>query len=570
MEELRASVQKAAEGDLRAFERLVLHFQDMAVGYGFSLLGDFHLAEDAAQEAFVEAKRDLKQLRKWMAFPSWLRRIVFKQCDRLTRSRRATLPLEEVPEPISSLPDPLASLERSEMAQMVQSAIQELPPHQREATALFYISAYSQKDVAAFLDVPLTTVQKRLHDARKRLKKRMLVMIKDNIRERRPSRDGRFTALVMQMVEAINRGDTGQVEKLVAEDKDLLKATTPLELFWHGEFQPIHLAAGRGQVEVASRLLDAGADIDAAGGNDWTPLRLALNHGHKKMVDFLVERGADVDIFSAAHRGDAQRVQDLLMKNSALADESGPEGETPLRWASTVEVARLLVDAGADMKGVLGNADEKGYLQSPVEKGYDEVVRFLIDRGYTVDISLAVRIDDAERVGSLLKDDPSLANAPIGNRKLLHLARSLEVAGLLLDAGANLHERDIGHQLMPVEWAINHDRDPELIRFLISRGAHPTIHLAGQLGDLAMAEELLDLDPTLVNWVPQYPHLLAGYAPLHTATWGGNVDVIRLLVERGADLQTRSALLDLTALGWAKRNGNEEAIRTLEELGAEE
>ena len=568
MEELRTSVQEAAKGDLRAFERLVLHFQDMAMGYAFSLLDDFHLAEDAAQEAFVEARRDLKQLREWIAFPSWLRRIVYKQCDRLTRNRRANLPLEEAPEPISPLPDPLASLERSETAQMVHDAIQGLPQHQREATALFYISAYSQKEVAAFLDVPLTTVQKRLHDARKRLKKRMLIMVKDNIREQRPSRDGRFTALVMQMVEAINSGDTGQVEKLVAQDKNLLKTTTPLELFWHGEFQPIHLAAGRGQIEVAARLLDAGADIETIGGNDWTPLRLALSHGHKKMADFLIERGADVDIFAAAHRGDAQRVQNLLAQNSALANDKGPEGETPLRWASTVEVARLLIGSGADMEGVLGNAEERGYLSSLVEKGYDEVVQFLIEKGAPVDISLAVRMGDAEGVRTFLRDDPSLANAPLGNRKLLHLTKNSEVAALLLEAGADLHERDIGHQLMPVEWAINHGQ--ELVRFFIAQGAQKTIHLACQLGDLSMAKELLDQDPSLANFVPQYPHLLAGYAPLHIAVWGSHVDIIRLLIERGADLKARSALLDLTALGWAKRNGKEEAIRVLEELGAEE
>ncbi len=272
MEELAASVQEAAQGDLRAFEQLVLHFQDMAVGYAFSILGDFHLAEDAAQEAFVEAKRDLKQLRECIAFPSWLRRIVYKQCDRLTRNRRTHLPLEEVPEPVSPLPDPLALLECSETAQMVHSAIQGLPQHQREATTLFYISAYSQKEVAAFLDVPLTTVQKRLHDARMRLKERMLIMVENNMKEQRPSKDGRFTALVMQMIKAINSGDTSQVDELITRDKNLLKATTPLELFWHGEFQPIHLAAGRGQIEVAAQLLEAGAEIEAIGGNDWTPL----------------------------------------------------------------------------------------------------------------------------------------------------------------------------------------------------------------------------------------------------------------------------------------------------------
>lgn len=557
MEELRASVQEAAKGDLRAFEKLVLHFQDMAVGYAFSLLGDFHLAQDAAQEAFVEARRDLKQLREWLAFPSWLRRIVYKQCDRLRRNRHSTLPLEEAPEPVSSLPDPLTSLERAERAQMVHQAIQGLPPHQREAVALFYISAYSQKEIALFLDVPLTTVQKRLHDARKLLRKRMLIMVKDDIREQRPSKDSRFATLVMQLVKAVNSGDTGQIDELVTQDQSLLETATRVEQFWEGEFQPLHVAAGRGQVEVAARLLDAGADIEAIGGKGWTPLRLAM--GFKKLTDFLIERGAEVDIFVAAHMGDTQRVQHLLAQNPALANEKGPEDKTPLSWASTVEVARLFIDAGADMEGVLGDV---------ADKGYDEVARFLIEKGATVDIVLAVRMGDAERVQAFLREDPSLVNAPRGNQKLLHLAKNIEVAALLLEAGADLHERDSGHHMLPVEWAIWHSH--EVARFLISRGAPTTIHVACQFGDVGMAEELLDQDPSLANLVPKYPHFMDGYAPLHVAIWGSHLDLIRLLVERGASLKTRSAILDLTPLGWAKRTGNAEVIRMLEELGAEE
>ncbi len=173
------------------------------------------------------------------------------------------------------------------------------------------------------------------------------------------------------------------------------------------------------------------------------------------------------------------------------------------------------------MEGVLSNAVGKSHLSSLVEKGYDEVVQFLIDQGAPVDISLAVRLGDAERLRAFLHDDPSLANAPYGNRKLLHLAKNIEVATLLLEAGADLHERDIGHQLMPVEWAINHDRDPELVRFFISQGAQKTIHLACQLGDLAMAEELLDSDPSLANFTPKPPHLMTGFTPLHVAEWGG-------------------------------------------------
>src|SRR5947209_20057011 len=95
MEDLHTLVSRAQAGDLRAFDRLVRRFQDLAVGYAYSVLGDFHLAEDAAQEAFIGAYRTLPQLRAAAAFSGWLQRIVFRSCLHLRRGRRLeTVPLD--------------------------------------------------------------------------------------------------------------------------------------------------------------------------------------------------------------------------------------------------------------------------------------------------------------------------------------------------------------------------------------------------------------------------------------------------------------------------------------------
>ena len=68
----------------------------MAVGYASAQLRDQHLAEDAAQDAFLKAFVDLGQLHEPAAFPGWFRRIVYKHCDRIRRRRRLHLvPLEE-------------------------------------------------------------------------------------------------------------------------------------------------------------------------------------------------------------------------------------------------------------------------------------------------------------------------------------------------------------------------------------------------------------------------------------------------------------------------------------------
>ena len=58
--DLPALVESAQAGDLESYIEMVRRFQDMAVGYAYSVLGDFHLAQDAAQEAFLEAQASLE------------------------------------------------------------------------------------------------------------------------------------------------------------------------------------------------------------------------------------------------------------------------------------------------------------------------------------------------------------------------------------------------------------------------------------------------------------------------------------------------------------------------------
>ena len=82
------------------------------MAYATAILGDYHLAEDAAQEAFVDAYRELRSLREPAAFGSWLRTIVFKHCDRMTRRKRPALSgLESALDVASPGPSPHEALE---------------------------------------------------------------------------------------------------------------------------------------------------------------------------------------------------------------------------------------------------------------------------------------------------------------------------------------------------------------------------------------------------------------------------------------------------------------------------
>ena len=179
-----------------AYGRLVAKFRDMACAYACSILGDFHQAEDAAQEAFVLAFERLGQLQQPAAFPGWLRRIVWSVCTRLLRSRpQTTLGLQAANATATPEPGPPERAQRDETREQVMHAIGRLPPDQREVTLLFYISGYTQHDVAEFLDVPVHTVKNRLYAARAQLKQRMLPMIKNTLHDAAP--DDRFNQRII-------------------------------------------------------------------------------------------------------------------------------------------------------------------------------------------------------------------------------------------------------------------------------------------------------------------------------------------------------------------------------------
>lgn len=202
----RATAERAARAEKEAaFGEIVRRYQDLAFACAYAILGDFHLSEDAAQEAFLAAWRNLDQLRQPEAFPGWLKRIVFSQCHRFTRGKQVeTVALEAAGQSAATGDDPSAVGEVRERREGVFAAIRELPENERLATALFYVGDYSQNEIATFLEVPVTTVKKRLYQARQKLRERMLVMVRDTLRETRPSRDERFAETVALFREALD------------------------------------------------------------------------------------------------------------------------------------------------------------------------------------------------------------------------------------------------------------------------------------------------------------------------------------------------------------------------------
>jgi RNA polymerase sigma factor (sigma-70 family) len=194
-------VRLAAGGDIRAFVALMRRFQQAAFGSALALVHDFGRAEDVVQEAFFAAWAGLPTLANPAAFPGWLRAIVRHHAFRVLRRKELTAtPLTEAEHVPTEEPGPERRVESSQRAAVAFAAIAALPDALREPAALFFVHDCSHQDIATFLNLPLATVNNRLHAARSQLKERMLTMVTDTLREHQLPDD--FANRVGRLIEA--------------------------------------------------------------------------------------------------------------------------------------------------------------------------------------------------------------------------------------------------------------------------------------------------------------------------------------------------------------------------------
>ena len=170
-------VRLAADGDVRAFVDLTRRFQHFAFGSALALVHNFQQAEDVVQEAFLAAWTALPNLADPAAFPGWLRGIVRHHAFRLLRGKHLqTLPLSEAAQVADEAAAPDDRLGARQQAATAVAAIAALPTSLREPATLFFVHECSHQDIATFLDLPVATVNNRLHAARTQLKQRLAMV----------------------------------------------------------------------------------------------------------------------------------------------------------------------------------------------------------------------------------------------------------------------------------------------------------------------------------------------------------------------------------------------------------
>lgn len=306
------------------------------------------------------------------------------------------------------------------------------------------------------------------------------------------------------------------------------------ELGTPGPLKALFADVRAGRVEEVRQAISAAPDLVRAYDPNasccrGTLLNLAASNGDRAMIDALLDLGADID-----------------QKSDWWAGGFAPIHSVPV-------------------------AHRPG------------LAEFLIERGATVDVHAAAGHGLIDRLAELLDDQPDRVNQPVGDgARPLHFAATREVAELLVERGALLEPIDVDHGSTPAQWAARERSD--VTRYLLAQGAESDPFMLVAIDDATALGAQLELDFAVANAVLSpsvfpspgskaghiYCYSLGPYSStlLHIAAALDRREIVTLLVEAGAGLNTRGGYDDSTALHVAAWNGHADGVEHLVSLGA--
>ena len=282
----------------------------------------------------------------------------------------------------------------------------------------------------------------------------------------------------------------------------------------------------------------------------------------KKDEPLLWSTGAGTDVwemFQASMSGDVAVVKRLLAKDPSLV-RGAYAYRRPMYFAvreNQVAVATVLLEHGADPVNAWGSDT---LLDISRDRGHTEMLQ-LLEKALSGDngaprgeiVAAAIRQRDPQKVRSLLDETPELLHAAdMNGNQPIHWAvmtRQLDVIDDLIERGADIDARR-RDGARPIQ-LFNGDYDfrgwqhvpestvttpHEVLTHLLERGAYCHLCTAAHMGNLERVRALLDDDPSRVNRLDDYiTYYLGSGSPLRNAAARGHLDVVRLLLERGAD-----------------------------------
>ena len=174
----KSLINLVKKGDKKAYEVLVLQYQDRLVFSVYKFLKDYELAQDIAQEAFVKAFKNIEKFRGDSSFYTWIYRIAINTAKNFlsSKSRKSEIYDDEIMELILSesavtSENPENILEAEELRSVMMGAIQDLPDDIRTTLSLREFDGLSYEEIAEVQNCPIGTVRSRIHKGREILDK---------------------------------------------------------------------------------------------------------------------------------------------------------------------------------------------------------------------------------------------------------------------------------------------------------------------------------------------------------------------------------------------------------------
>jgi len=379
------------------------------------------------------------------------------------------------------------------------------------------------------------------------------------------------------LIAAIKADDASLVRDALSRHPTL-KARINEPLPGYGFDEPAIIAAvNKNNREMIDILLDAGANINER-TRWWAGSFGVLDSAGTELADYLISRGAFVDIHAAARLGMLDRVRELLANDPQLVHARGGDGQLPLHFAATVEIAALLLDHGADINAhdidhestaAQYMACARQYMQWREPYRHD-VARFLISRGAQTDILMASAIGDLALVERILNDDPETIRTTVSDRYFPkqnpRSGGSIYFFGFGLTKSPHVIAHEFGHT--------------DVFNLLMQRSA-PWLRLtqAAEIGDESLVQQITQQHPSLfANLSPRAARRIVGttlrnntravelllahgwpanaaldndQTPLHYAAWHGNLAMVRALLQHNARVDVFETEHGGSPLAWA-------------------
>ena len=381
----------------------------------------------------------------------------------------------------------------------------------------------------------------------------------------------------LRLVEAVKRKDKEAVRSLLEQQVDVnaSEGDGATALQW---------AVHSNDAETADLLMRAGASVNAANDNGVTPLWLACTNGNAAMLGKLLQAGANPNVsltrtgetvlMTCARTGDADTVKLLLDGGADPNAKENLRGQTALMWAVAEkhpDAVRALIEHGADV-----HASTK-----PRTDIYDRTLG-----GFTP-LLFAARVGDFEsaRILQAAGADPNESTQETGNTLVVASAsHHEELAIFLLEKGADPNSADeygmtaLHHavqkgiaDLSAIEYRpalMPPPNLPSLVRALLAHGADPNARIRK------------DYTLSVAPYRHTSPPSIVGATPYFLAAAAGDPDIMRILVERGADplLEAGESMRPLMAAAGISRlvdflpeeeSSHLEAVKLALDLGAD-